>query len=345
MTGGRNLKNRYSRQILFKPIGGMGQGKLSSSHIVIIGCGALGSAVSETLVRAGVRKLTIADRDYVEASNLQRQQLFTEQDAWNGLPKVVAAEARLRMIREDIDIVTVLDHVDGPIMEQITEDADLIMDATDNFETRLLINDSAWKKNIPWIYGACVGSSGTVFPFVPGESACFRCLLPVLPSVNETCDTSGIIAPAVQITAAHQSAEALKWLTGNKDAMRKKLFHFDVWNNTHVEAGISRLRNEVCETCGNAPTYPALHQSEEVGYAVLCGRDTVQIIPDVSRSLTITDGETIAKRLGEPYKVTPFFVEFHADGYRCILFGNGRLLIHGLKDLKIGRNLYHRFFG
>ena len=339
------MENRYSRQTLFKPIGQTGQDKLSSAHVVIIGCGALGSAVSETLVRAGVRKLTIADRDYVEPSNLQRQQLFTEQDARDGVPKVVAAEARLRMIREDIDIVTVLDHVDGPLMEQITEDVDLIMDATDNFETRLLINDSAWKKNIPWIYGACVGSSGTVFPFVPGESACFRCLLPVLPSVNETCDTSGIIAPAVQITAAHQSAEALKWLTGNKDAMRKKLFHFDVWNNTHVEAGISRLRNEVCETCGNAPTYPALHRVEGAGYAVLCGRDTVQIIPDASRSLTIADGETVAKRLGEPYKVTPFFVEFHAEGYRCILFGNGRLLIHGLKDLKIGRKLYHQFFG
>lgn len=201
------------------------------------------------------------------------------------------------------------------------------------------------EKDIPWIYGACVGSSGTVFPFIPGESACFRCLLPVLPSVNETCDTSGIIAPAVQITAAHQSAEALKWLTGNKDAMRKKLFHFDVWNNKHIEAGISRMRNEVCETCGNTPTFPALHRAEDTGYAVLCGRDTVQIIPNANRTLTIEDGETVAKRLGSPYKVTPFFVEFNADSYRCILFGNGRLLIHGLKDIKIGRKLYHQFFG
>jgi molybdopterin/thiamine biosynthesis adenylyltransferase len=162
--------------------------KLGSAHVVIIGCGVLGSFVSETLVRAGVGKLTIGDRDYVEPSNLQRQQLFTEQDAWDGVPKVVAAEARLKLIREDVDIVTVLGHVDGPIMEQITESADLMMDATDNFETRLLINDIAWKKDIPWIYGACVSSSGTVFPFLPGESACFRCLVPVMPSVNETCD-------------------------------------------------------------------------------------------------------------------------------------------------------------
>ncbi|WP_318614864.1 ThiF family adenylyltransferase [Sporosarcina sp. YIM B06819] len=339
------MDNRYSRQTLFTPIGQLGQDKLSASHVVIIGCGALGSAISETLVRAGVGKLTIADRDYVESTNLQRQQLFIEQDARDGVPKVVAAERRLKDIRQDVDIVTMLDHIDGALMENLAQDADLIMDATDNFETRLLINDIAWKMDIPWVYGACVGSSGTVFPFIPGKSACFRCLLPVLPSVNETCDTAGIIAPAVQITAAHQSAEALKWLTGNVESMRTKVYHFDVWNNTHVEAGISRMRSEVCETCGKTPTYPSLHRSEGTGYAVLCGRDTVQIIPDSVRPLTIADGELVAKRLGAPYKVTPFFVEFHASGYRCILFGNGRLLIHGLKDMKVGRKLYHQFFG
>lgn len=339
------MKNRYSRQMLFKPIGQVGQDKLSAAHVVVIGCGALGSAISETLVRAGVGKLTLADRDYVEPTNLQRQQLFTEQDAQDAMPKVVAAERRLKAIRSDVDIVTVLDHVDGPLMEEMTKDAHLIMDATDNFETRLLMNDMAWKKGIPWIYGACVGSSGTVFPFVPGASACFRCLLPVLPSVNETCDTAGIIAPAVQITAAHQSAEALKWLTGNEAAMRKKVLHFDVWNNTQVEAGISRMRNERCETCGEEPVYPALTRMEGTGYAVLCGRDTVQITPDVGRTLTLADGEAVAQRLAVPYKVTPFFVEFTASGYRCILFGNGRLLIHGLKDMKIGRKLYHQFFG
>lgn len=345
MESGDTLDDRYSRQVLFKPVGKMGQDKLSLAHVVIIGCGALGSAISETLVRAGVGKLTIADRDYVESTNLQRQQLFVEQDALDGVPKVVAAERRLKDIRQDVDIVTVLDHIDGPLLENLAQDADLIMDATDNFETRLLMNDIAWKKEIPWIYGACVGSSGTVFPFIPGKFACFRCLLPVLPAVNETCDTTGIIAPAVQITAAHQSAEALKWLTGNVETMRTKVYHFDVWNNTHVEAGISRMRSEVCETCGKTPTYPTLHHPEGTGYAVLCGRDTVQIIPDSVRPLTIADGEQVAKRLGTPYKVTPFFVEFHASGYRFILFGNGRLLIHGLKDMKVGRKLYHQFFG
>ncbi|WP_438314601.1 ThiF family adenylyltransferase [Sporosarcina sp. FA9] len=339
------MENRFSRQTLFKPIGNSGQAQLSTAHAVVIGCGALGSAITETLVRAGIGKLTIADRDYVESSNLQRQQLFTEKDALEGIPKVIAAEKRLKEIRQDVEITTVLNHIDGPLIEEITKDAQIILDATDNFETRLLMNDIAWKRGIPWIYGACVGSSGTVFPFIPGESACFRCLLPVLPAVNETCDTTGIIAPAVQITAAHQSAEALKWLTGNKDAMRKKLFHFDVWNNTHVEAGITRMKNAECTTCGPNPLYPALVETEGTGYAVLCGRDTVQVIPDANRKLTIADGEAVAIRLRAKYKVTPFFVEFTVESFRCILFSNGRLLIHGLKDLKKGRKLYHQFFG
>ena len=339
------MENRYSRQTLFTPIGGSGQQKLADAHAVIIGCGALGSAISETLVRAGVGKLTIADRDYVEASNLQRQQLFTEQDAENSVPKVVAAKERLLAVRQDAAIETVLDHVDGPLLEELAQDADLLLDATDNFETRLLINDAAWKLNIPWIYGAVVASSGSVFSFIPGKTPCFRCLLPVLPSVNETCDTAGVIAPAVQISAAHQSAEALKWLTGNEAAMRQKLLHFDVWNNTSVEAGISRLKNPQCETCGEHPVYPALYRSNETQYAVLCGRDTVQIIPDSARPLSLADGVRVARQLDSTYRETPFFVEFHADGYRCILFGNGRLLIHGLKNMQTGRKMYHSLFG
>lgn len=331
--------------MLFKPIGEMGQERIGSAHVVIIGCGALGSPIAEMLVRAGIGKLTIADRDYVERSNLQRQQLFTEQDADEGMPKVVAAERRLKDIRRDSDIRIVLDHVDGPLLEELVADAHLIMDATDNFETRLLMNDVAWKKGIPWIHGACVGSSGTIFPFIPGKTACFRCLLPVLPSVNETCDTAGIIAPAVQLVAARQTAEALKWLTGNEDAMMTKLLHFDLWNNTQVEAGISRLQRPTCETCGEMPTYPSLHKSEGTNYAVLCGRETVQIIPGNGRALTMDDGENVAKRMGSDYKRTPFFIEFHVEGHRCVLFQNGRLLIHGLRDLNKGRQIYHQLFG
>lgn len=339
------MEKRYSRQTLFKPIGNDGQNRIQQATALIIGCGALGTAISETLVRAGVGKIILADRDYVETSNLQRQQLFTEQDAILGTPKVVAAKRRLTEIRSDAEIDTVLDHIDGQLIEKLVKDVDIILDATDNFETRLLMNDIAWKMEIPWIYGACVGSSSVVYPFIPEESACFRCLLPVLPVVNETCDTAGIIAPAVQITAAHQSAEALKWLSGNKEAMRKKMLTYDSWNNTNVEAGISRLRNKTCETCGPKRTYPALKSEETTSFAVLCGRDTVQVIPEKGRIVTLKEAEEVAKRLGNPYKKTPYFIEMTSDGYRCIIFANGRLLIHGLKDIQKGRKIYHQFFG
>ncbi len=339
------MENRYSRQTLFKPIGEEGQKRIRESKVLLIGCGALGTAISETLVRAGVGKLILADRDYVEPSNLQRQQLFTEQDAIDGTPKVVAAARQLTAIRSDVQIHTILDHIDGPLIEELVQDVDLILDATDNFETRLLMNDIAWKAGIPWIYGACVGSLSTIYPFVPGQSACFRCLLPVLPAVNETCDTVGIIAPAVQITAAHQSAEALKWLSGNKNAMRTKMLTYDVWNGTNIEAGIARMKKEGCVTCGTHHTYPSLKKEGGTEYAVLCGRDTVQIIPEKERVLTLFEVEEVAKRLGKSYKKTPYFVEMQADGFRWIIFKNGRLLIHGLKNIQQGRKMYHQLFG
>lgn len=339
------MENRYSRQTLFNPIGDLGQELIQQSSVLLIGCGALGTSISETLVRAGVGKLIIADRDYVEPSNLQRQQLFTEEDAINGTPKVVAAERQLKKIRSDVDIKVVLDHIDGALIESLADGIDVIVDATDNFETRLLINDISWKMGIPWIYGACVGSLSTVFPFIPEEAPCFRCLLPVLPAVNETCDTTGIIAPAVQITAAHQSAEVLKWLSGNKEAMRKKMLTYDSWNNTNVEASITRMKNETCETCGPNPTFPALQFKNEMNYAVLCGRDTVQIIPEKGRMLTLIEIEEVARRLGDTYKKTPYFIEMKVDGHRMIMFANGRLLIHGLKDIQKGRKIYHQLFG
>lgn len=339
------MKERYSRQTLFTPIGCDGQEKISKSTVLIIGCGALGTAISETLVRAGVKKLILADRDYVEASNLQRQQLFTEQDAIEKIPKVVAAKRRLQQVRSDIEIDIVLDHIDGEKMNALSVGVDLLLDATDNFETRLVMNDVAWKNKLPWIYGACVGSTSMSYSFVPGKTPCFQCLLPALPAVNETCDTSGIIAPAVQITASHQSAEALKWLSGNHQAMRTKMLTYDCWYNTSVEVGLSRLQKDTCPTCGENPSYPALQKEYETSFAVLCGRNTVQVIPENSRSLTLAEVETVAKQLNKQYKKTPYFVEMKMNGYRSIIFNNGRLLIHGLKDIQEGRKIYHQYFG
>lgn len=339
------MKKRYSRQTLFSPIGDEGQVKISESTVLIIGCGALGTAISETLARAGVKKIILVDRDYVEASNLQRQQLFTEQDAIEKTPKVVAAKRRLQQVRSDVEIEVVLDHVDGEKMDELSVGVDMILDATDNFETRLVMNDIAWKNDIPWIYGACVGSTSMSYSFIPGQTPCFQCLLPALPAVNETCDTAGIIAPAVQITASHQSAEALKWLSGNKQAMRTKMLTYDCWHNTSIEMGLSRLQKEACPTCGTKPSYPALQKENATSFAVLCGRNTVQVIPEKNRSLTLSEVETVAQRLNKEYKKTPYFIEMMMNDYRCIVFNNGRLLIHGLKDIQKGRKIYHQYFG
>ncbi len=339
------MKERYSRQILFRPIGSEGQRNLSEAVVTIIGCGALGSAIAETLVRAGVGEIHLVDRDYVETSNLQRQQLFTEQDAAQMLPKVTAAEKRLKAIREDVRLYTYLDSLDIGLAQELAGKSTLLMDATDNFETRLLINDAARKAEIPWIYGACVGSTGVVFPFVPGKSACFRCLLPSLPAINQTCDTAGIISPAVQVTAALQSAEAMKWLSGKRDKMRSKVHLFDLWENTQMDIGISRIRNQNCPTCGEHPVFPALTASRRSAYAALCGRDVVQVLPDPHRPITLDDAEKMGRLMAERVKRTPYFVEFYAFEHRMILFKNGRLLIHGIGSIARGQKLYHQLFG
>lgn len=339
------MEERYSRQVLFKPIGSSGQGNLGESSVAIIGCGALGSAIAETLARAGVGEIHLVDRDYVELSNLQRQQLFTEEDAEQLTPKVVAAEKRLKAIRSDLRLTTYLAHADAPLMEKLAASCRLIMDATDNFETRLLINDASVKFGVPWIYGACVGSAGVVFPFIPKETPCFRCLLPVLPAVNQTCDTVGIIPPAVQVTAALQCTEALKWLSGNREAMRKKVHHFDLWDNMQHDLGVSRIKNPECATCGEEPVFPALEARGQGSYAVLCGRDAVQVLPDPNRPISMNAAENIGRQMGGSVNSTPYFVELNVHGKRAVLFKDGRLLIHGIRNVAEGRKFYHQLFG
>lgn len=338
------MDERYAKQRLFAPIADVGQQQLAQSAVAIIGCGALGSAIAETLVRAGVGTVHLADRDYVEYSNLQRQQLFTEQDALEKMPKVVAAEKRLRDIRNDTELHTYLQHVDDELITYLAKNVALLIDATDNFETRLLINDAAYKYEIPWIYGACVGSSGVVFPFRPGETACLRCLLPTLPLLNATCDTAGIIAPAVQVTAALQCAETLKILTGNREAIRTKVHHFDCWHNHSMDIGIARIQNPQCETCSDSATFPSLEKSNQDTYAVLCGRDAVQIIPS-NRRMTLRDAELAAVKRGLEIRRTPYFIEVKKDPHRLVIFKDGRLLIHGLRNIDEGRKMYVELFG
>ncbi|PEY42480.1 thiamine biosynthesis protein MoeB [Bacillus cereus] len=337
------MQERYSRQMLFSGIGGTGQNKIREKHVLIIGAGALGAASAEALVRAGVGTLTIADRDYVEWSNLQRQQLYTEEDAKQYKPKAVAAAERLRQINSEVEIVPVITDVAVQEMEELIKNVDLILDATDNFETRLLINDISQKYNIPWIYGGCVGSYGVTYTILPGKTPCFRCLMEH-PSSGVTCDTAGIIQPAVQIVASHQVTEALKILVEDFEALRETMLSFDLWNNQHMAFKVNRQKKDTCLSCGKLRTYPSLTFESQMKTEVLCGRNTVQIRPGIPQTLKL---EEIEKRLQKSVdvKTTPYLLSFLVDEYRFVLFTDGRAFVHGTNDMTVAKRLYARYIG
>jgi molybdopterin-synthase adenylyltransferase len=338
------MEKRFAKQQKFYPIGIDGQNRLAGSTVAIIGCGALGSAAADTLARAGVGKLLLVDRDYVELSNLHRQPLYTEADARDMVPKVEAAKKRLASVNSMVQVETWMDHADAALIEQLAQKSDILIDGTDNFETRLVINDASVKYNTPWVYGACIGSTSVVMPFVPGEGPCFRCLLPVLPSSSETCDTTGVVAPAVYITAAFQCVEAMKWLTGNQEAVRKEMLRIDSWTNEQHSFGIRKMKRQDCPSCGLERVYPALNQSGETKAALLCGRDTVQLTPGAGRTLALEDGEAIAERLQLKHKRTPYFLQITTEESRIVLFENGRLFFHGMQDVKQALKLYNQLF-
>src|SRR5699024_2077253 len=271
--------NRYSRQTLFTPIGEVGQKKIRNKHVLIVGLGTLGTQSAEMLVRAGIGKLTIVDRDYIEWSNLQRQYLFTESDAEQRLPKAIAAKRKLEKINSDVTIDAHIIDVTPNELEQLVGGIDLILDATDNFDIRMMINDMSQKETIPWIYGSCVGSYGISYTVLPGETPCLHCLLEKIPVGGQTCDTAGIIQPAAAQVVIHQTTEALKLLTNNKEHIRNKLVSFDLWNNEIIQMDIRSLKKKDCPSGGVNATYPFLTFDEQTKAAVLCGRQSVQIRP------------------------------------------------------------------
>ncbi|WDQ31476.1 MoeB/ThiF family adenylyltransferase [Paenibacillus marchantiae] len=338
--------DRYSRQERYAPIGKEGQHRLNNSKVLIVGAGALGTGIAETLVRSGIGHITIADRDYVEWSNLQRQQLYIEQDAIQRMPKAMAAKKRLSDINSNVEVVGKVMDVRVDELEELVQNADLIMDATDNFDTRLLINDMSQKYRIPWIYGGCVGSYGITYTFLPGETPCLNCLLGEVPLGGDTCDTSGIIPQAVQMVTANQTAEAMKLLSGNSGALRRKLLSFDVWRNEYISINVDGARKEDCPSCGVKSNYPYLSASNLEKTDVLCGRDTVQIRP--SRRMNL-DLQHTADRLGKldegKVEVNPFLVSFTTGAHRMVIFQDGRVLVHGTKDTAEARTLVHRYFG
>ncbi|MED3726675.1 thiazole biosynthesis adenylyltransferase ThiF [Priestia filamentosa] len=337
---------RYSRQELFAPIGKKGQGNIAKKHVLMIGAGALGTGNAEALVRAGIRKLTIVDRDYVEWSNLQRQQLYTEQDAKEQTPKAIAAKKRLEQINSEVEIEAhTLDVTSLELESLLKQDSvDLIMDATDNFDIRFIINDMAQRENIPWIYGACVGSYGLSYTILPGNTPCLHCLMKTVPLGGATCDTVGIIAPAVMMVTAYQVAEAMKILVEDFEAVNRKLVSFDLWKNQQTAISVDKLKRDDCPSCGISPLYPHLKYENQLKTAVLCGRDTVQIrVPKREE----VDLMRIEKDLSSTHTVkrNPFLLSFEEGDIRIVLFKDGRVFLHGLKDIKEAKKVYHRYFG
>ncbi len=335
------VSEKYSRQILFAPIGPEGQERLRQAKVVIVGCGALGAAQASMLARAGVGRLRIIDRDYVEESNLQRQFLFDESDAAQRLPKAVAAEQKLRRINTDVQAEGVIADVQAANIEDLTGGFDLILDGTDNFETRFLLNDTAVKHRIPWIYGAVVSSYGITFTILPDHTACLSCLLPSSPvGLQETCDTAGVIGPAVSGVSTIQASEALKILSGHEENLHGKLLSFDIWQNRLQQ--LTCPRDPACLTCskrqfryleGEAPTHISM-----------CGRNSVQIHQRDSRQLNLA---ALKERLAQfgPVQGNAYLVQCRLDPYEFTVFQDGRAIIKGTQDPGLARSLYARYVG
>jgi molybdopterin/thiamine biosynthesis adenylyltransferase len=334
-------RERYSRQILFSGIGEAGQEALLRSHAAIAGCGALGSFHAVALARAGVGRLTIVDRDYVEPSNLQRQWLFEEADAAESLPKAVAAQKRIAAINSGMQVRAVVADLTASNVEHLLNDADLILDGTDNFDTRYLINDYAVSRGIPWIYGAAVGSYGLVMPVIPEVTACLRCVYPEQPAgVQPTCETAGVLNVIVSVVASLQVADALKILSGNLNLVRPRITTVDVW-----EGGIRQIggppRDPECPTCARRE-FPYLERTA-LPPVSLCGRDAVQV-RDRERPIDLLELAERLRRLGK-VRANEYAVRFFIPPYEMTIFPDGRAIVKGTADPGIARSLYARYVG
>ena len=329
---------RYSRQIRFSPIGVAGQQRIAAATVLVVGCGALGTAILDQLVRAGVGTVRLVDRDFVEASNLQRQSLFDEADAAACTPKAIAAASRLARINSFVRLQPEVVDVTARTITRLVAGVDVVLDGTDNFRTRHLINEACVRSGIPWIYGACVGAYGLSLAIRPGVSPCLACLQDQLPGPGETptCDTVGVVAPIVQQVAAWQVADALRILTGR--APRAELWTCDLWADTFQRVAVTSWRDPACSVCGPTPSYPLLSAPTEVA-VTLCGRDSVQIVGPA------VDLGALAARLPECLAVNDYLIRWR-DGERLITaFRDGRILVQGVADGAAARAVIDRWLG
>jgi adenylyltransferase/sulfurtransferase len=333
--------DRYSRQELFREIGREGQKKLSQVRVALVGCGATGSALASLLARAGVGTLRIVDRDYVEATNLQRQTLFDEADARESVPKAVAAARQIQRFNSEIAVEPHVADLTPANVEALLGGVDLILDGTDNFETRYLMNDYAVKNDVAWIYAAAVGSNGVTMNILPGETACLACVFPDPPrGTVETCETSGILNSAVNLVASIAATEALKLLVGRRDSLRRTLLSWDVWRNDHAEVSAMRPRVD-CRVCGERDFIHLAGASRP--HITLCGRNSVQI-HERQRPVDFAELSARLRPLGS-VRHNEFVLKFWREPYEMTLFPDGRAIIKGTTDTAMARSFYARFVG
>jgi len=335
------LDDRYSRQILFRGVGAEGQRRLGEAKVAIVGCGATGSAVAALLARSGVGTIRIIDRDYVEPSNLQRQTLFDESDARESLPKAIAAARRIAAFNSKIVVEPKVADITPDNIQVLLEGARLILDGTDNFETRYLVNDFAVESGVPWIYAAAVGSYGVTLNVLPGATACLACVFPESPQGTfETCETAGILNTAVNLVASIEASEALKFLVGSTEKMRRTLLSFDVWMNERAEVQANKPRPG-CRACGERDFVHLAGKGRP--HITLCGRNSVQIH---ERHRPVDFGE-MNQRL-KPHgtvRHNDFVLKFWHEPYEMTLFPDGRAIIKGTTDTGVARSLYARYVG
>jgi len=338
-----SLRKKYSRQILFAGLGEQGQERLMASSVVVVGCGAIGAAAANLLVRAGVGRIRIIDRDFVEPSNLQRQVLFDEADASEALPKAVAAERKLRSINSAVSVEGIVADVNPRNAEELLGGFDVILDGTDNFETRFLVNDFAVKFGQPWIYAAAVASYGLTMTIRPGVTPCLACLLPAErrgQGVEDTCDTVGVLGPIVNLIASLETAEAIKLLAGRESELHRRLVSCDVWTGHFQSVGVAR--NPECPVCVQREfTYL---DGDAQPHVTMCGRDSVQI-HERGRALDLATLKTRLASAVDDVRQNDYLLRFRIAPYEMTVFTDGRAILKGTKDPAVARTLYARYIG
>lgn len=340
--------DRYSRQMRFTELGEAGQRRLLASKVLLCGCGALGTVLAETLARAGVGFLRIVDRDFVEYSNLQRQILFDESDVRDQLPKAIAAARKIERINSDVSVEPIVADVDYTNIRQLASGVDLILDGTDNFEVRFLINDCSLELGIPWVYAGCISSHGQSMPIFPNESACLRCLIesPPEPGSTETCDTAGILGPTVNVIASLQAMTAIKILAGRRDAVPLMLTNIDVWDASLRQMSVANLRERAnCPACKHGER-KWLSGQQGSQTTVLCGRNAVQVRPMQPTQWVLTEMANKLRSVGE-VSGNPFLLRLKLTNpdYEITLFSDGRAIIKGTDDISVARAVYSRYIG